>query len=311
MTSRMPASDALSRKTVADTIGGAARSSHRGRRPLAALLCMVLLHETVPASPADAAGFTLSTLGIMQPFLPSAAAPQPSSQPPSQPASPPSPAPSLPSSPHPSSHHASRPAPTPPTPPTGIESADERPKLAPVPMPPDDQLPGSPSQWKIQSALKQLGFYHGPLDGGYATPQFRADLEVYLETIPDYLTRYVRLPFEEIVLMGLNNTVRLSLPADRTLAAPMSNLARANLNGNDLARLRAATERANAHPDQEQQWRSTDGRRGGTVVMSGAPNGPCGTFSLRVDINDATETAGPLEGCRRHGQWEVITGSPR
>lgn len=271
---------ALGQKAVQALMGNkAARRPRQGVWPVLAFLMAALLHGLLLLSPYDAYG-----LGL--PF-----SPQPSVTGGAQ-------APMgylLPVTSIPSASMAGQ----------NISTEQSSAPLLPQPVPPDAQLPGFPSQWKIQSALKQLNFYHGPVDGGKATPEMKASLEAYLESVPDYLTRYVKLPFDDIVAMGLNNQVRLILPANRTLAAPMTNLARANLNVGDLSRLEAAAERAHTHPGQEQTWQSADGHRSGSVIMSQSHGSACGTFALRVEIGGAMESAGPLEGCRQHGQWSV------
>lgn len=271
---------ALGQQAVQTIMGDkAARRPRQGSWPALAFLAVVFLHGALLMSPYDAYGLSL-------PF-----SPQPSVAGGAQ-------APMGYLLPMPAASPATIAMPTPATPPGSTP-------LLPLPVPADAQLPGYPSQWKIQSALKQLGFYHGPVDGGKATPQMKASLEAYLESIPDYLTKYVKLPFEDIVSMGLNNQVRLMLPANRTLAAPMTNLARANLSIADLSRLEAAAERAHSHPGQEQIWHSPDGHRSGSVVMSQSHGNACGTFALRVEINGATESVDAVEGCRQHGHWSM------
>ena len=189
--------------------------------------------------------------------------------------------------------------------PTTFPGSAVLPALQLRPVPPDSQIPGIPSAWKMQSGLYQLGFYHGPINGAKATPELRNALEAFLETVPNYLNEYIHFSLNDVLDKALHGEVRLKLPADTTLAAPMSNLARANLKSSDIYQLQVATVRAGQQPGRVQTWRSADGQRSGQVLMSQTSGMNCGTFMLRIEINGAAENSGPLQACKEGGQWRL------
>jgi hypothetical protein len=111
---------------------------------------------------------------------------------------------------------------------------------------------------------------------------------------------------DETAAKALSGGIRLSLPADRTLAAGLGNIARGNLTADDLARMGAAADRASRDPGKEQSWRSVDGRRGGRVLMAkadAAQGHRCGWFYVEVEVEGAVDSAGPQRGCSLSGRW--------
>ena len=131
-----------------------------------------------------------------------------------------------------------------------------------------------------------------------------------LSLIPDYRTAHIQEPFDLTVRKVLHDEIRLALPADSTLASPLSNLARLNLTRDDLLRLEATAGRAWKEPGKEQSWHSADGRRGGRLVMAakvGSGGSPCGRFYLEVEVDGAADRAGPERACFAGGRWVPIS----
>jgi surface antigen len=90
---------------------------------------------------------------------------------------------------------------------------------------------------------------------------------------------------------------RIKLPADETIAKPLSNAARGNLRKQDLELLQKATDAAARNVGKEQAWRSLDGKSRGRVVAY--QNGSeCYRAYLEVEVSGAVEKAGPLLACR-------------
>lgn len=181
------------------------------------------------------------------------------------------------------------------------------PRLTARPEPPESETRGTPAVWRLETNLAQLGIYRGPPDGVPGSPAMRRAIDDLLRLVPDYRTAHIQEPLELTVRKVLRDDIRLALPADGTLASPLSNLARLNLSRDDLVRLEAAAGRAWREPSKEQSWRSADGRRAGRVVMAAAEVGPvgspCGRFYLEVEVDGATDHAGPERACLAGGGW--------
>lgn len=184
------------------------------------------------------------------------------------------------------------------------------PRLTARPEPPGSEMHGTPAVWRLESNLAQLGVYRGPPDGVPGSPAMKRAIEDLLRLIPDYRTAHIQEPFELTVRKVLHDEIRLALPADSTLAFPLTNLARVNLSPDDLLRLDAAAGRAWKEPGKEQFWRSADGRRDGRVVMAAAEVGPggsrCGRFYLEVRVDGAADRAGPERACLAGGGWTPV-----
>ena len=185
--------------------------------------------------------------------------------------------------------------------PSGLPRLTARPEL------PESETRGTPTVWRLEANLAQLGVYRGSPDGVPGSPAMKRAIDDLLRLVPDYRTAHIQEPFELTVRKVLHDEIRLALPADSTLASPLSNLARLNLSRDDLVRLEAAAGRAWREPSKEQSWRSADGRRAGRVVMAAAEVGPgsspCGRFYLEVEVDGATDRAGPEHACLAGGGW--------
>lgn len=274
---------ASGRRGVRGAVGGrAARRPRQGAWPWAALILALGLHAAVLGSPPGA-----GALG-----LPLAAAPPPG-------------------------HGPGIAAPARGTAPTASSAPPREgllpsglPRLAARPEPQESEMRGTPAVWRLESDLAQLGVYRGTPDGVPGSPAMRRAIDDLLRLVPDYRTAHIQEPFETTVRKVLRDEIRLALPANDTLASPLSNLARLNLSRDDLVRLEAAAGRAWREPGKEQSWRSADGRRAGRVVMATAEVGPggspCGRFYVEVEVDGAVDHAGPERVCFAGGRWAQV-----
>ncbi|WP_372399846.1 hypothetical protein ABMY26_33845 [Azospirillum sp. HJ39] len=190
---------------------------------------------------------------------------------------------------------------------SGLPPSD-KPRLEPrLPGPAD--LPANTAEadaYRARSALAQLGFFKGRIDGRRWAAADRAALDAMLRTAPpassSAMARYKEASAATIIEGALNGEYRLKLPADSTLAGPLSNLARGNLTADDLQRLQTAADRAATEAGREQAWRSADGKRGGRVLAHAEGGQGCSRVHLEVEVGGAVEQAAVQLACVEGGR---------
>ena len=180
-----------------------------------------------------------------------------------------------------------------------------RPPWTPDLEPAPGRLRGAPEVYRTQFLLAQLGFYRGEPDGvaDFATREATAKL---MHSVPqDALGHRFGAHDFDIARAAVRGEFRLvSLPADKSPAAYLSNVSRAMLTAEDIDRMNRAASAAAANVGRDQTWRSADGKHGGGVKAVRPPTAQrCVLLELNVAFGERSERGQPEVFCLTGTKW--------